>query len=44
MGYRRLPEPYDNVSVSEYNGGDTFRGRLAYIAYMVWFFRTGGFR
>lgn len=31
LGYRKLPAPHDSVSVCELNGGDTYRGRLAYL-------------
>ena len=31
MGYRRLPAPLDHISVSEWNGGDTYRGKLTYL-------------
>lgn len=31
FGYVSLPEPYRHISVSACNGGDTYRGMLAYL-------------
>jgi hypothetical protein len=31
FGHRSLPAPHDHVAVCEWNGGDTYRGRLAYL-------------
>jgi len=31
FGYWRLPEPLENWKISELNGGETLRDRLAYL-------------
>lgn len=31
FGHRTLPAPHDHIAVSEYNGGETNRGKLAYL-------------
>lgn len=30
-GYRALPKPHDSLHISELNGGDRYRDRLAYM-------------